>query len=156
MRPYPEEIYKAIQNVLMQHFAPELRTPYSQRELGIVAVMFGVASRSLDSEVPDLIDENRALRALLAEAHAALAQVDRAGSSEGRQTIAALPDVETSLKLSDLRRENDALRAALGALAPLIEPAADDASLAPLRDVRAKVFAHLRADAARRQVPMLG
>ena len=156
MRPYPEEVYAAIQNVMLQHFGPELQTPHSQRELGIVALMFGVAARGRDTEVPDLIEENRALRELLADAAAALAAIERADAVAGRETIAGLPPVEASLKLSDLRQENDALRGALSALAPLIEPAADDAALAPLRDVRLRVYAHLKADAARRAVPMLG
>lgn len=156
MRPYPEEVYKAIQNVMVQHFAPELTSAFSQRELGIAALMFSVAVRSRDTEVPDLIEENRALRTLLADTAAALAQIDRADARSGRESIAALPRTETSLKLSDLRRENDALRSELSSLASLIEPAADDPALAPLRDVRTRVFAHLKAEAARRQVPMLG
>jgi hypothetical protein len=156
MRPYPEEVLKAIQNVTMQHFGPELTSPFSQRELMIVGLMFSVAGRGRDTEVPDLIEENRALRELLGEVAAALTGVNRDDAKGARETIAGLPRTETSLKLSDLRRENDALRAALAALAPLIEPAADDATLAPLRDVRLKAFAHLKADAQRRQVPMLG
>ena len=156
MRPYPEEIYKAIQNVLMQHFAPELRTAYSQRELGIVAVMFGVAARTHDSEVPDLLDENRALRELLTEAVQVMSAPDWLIPSAGREAKAALRTTETSLKLSDLRAENDRLRSALAAMAPVIEPAADDPRFAAMREVRTKVYAHLRADAVRRQVPMLG
>jgi hypothetical protein len=156
MRPYPEEVLKAIQNVTMQHFGPELTSPFSQRELMIVGLMFSIAGRGRDTEVPDLIEENRTLREILGEANSALSQITHADAEAAREAIAALPRTETSLKLSDLRRENDALRAALASLAPLIEPAAEDAALAPLRDVRAKAYAHLKADAARRQVPMLG
>jgi len=156
MRPYPEEVYRAIQNVVLQHFAPELQTPYSQREAGIVALMFGIASRGRDTEVPDLIEENRALRQILGQAASALAGIERPDAAAAREALATLPRTETSLKLSDLRRENEALRAALAALAPLIEPAAEDPALAPLRPVRDATFAHLKADAQRRQVPMLG
>jgi hypothetical protein len=135
---------------------PELRTPFSQREAGIVMLLFNIAQRDYDTAVPDLIGENAKLRALLDEASAALAAMDRADARAARTSLDALPPRTDALRLSTLRTENDALRTALSQLSPLIEPAADDASLAPLRDVRTKVYAHLKADAQRRAVPMLG
>jgi hypothetical protein len=156
VRPYPEEIQKAVQAVMVQHFAPELTTAYSQRELGIVMLLFSIAQRDYDTAVPDLIEHNTKLRALLAETDGALANVDRGDAREARGAIAALPEATSSLKLSDLRKENDALRGAISSLAPLIEPAADDDALAALRDVRLKIYGHLRDDAKRRSVPMLG
>jgi len=156
MRPYPEEIQRAVQMVMMSHFAPELTSAYSQRELGIVMLLFSIIQRDYDTAVPDLIEQNAKLRELLDDASRALAALDRDDARAGREAIAALPVVTDSLRLSVLRAEHDALRGALSSLAPLIEPAADDPSLAPLREVRAKVFAHLAADAKRRSVPMLG
>jgi hypothetical protein len=156
MRPYPEELYRAINLVLAQHLMPELQTAFSQREAGIVMLLFNIAQRDYDTAVPDLIDENAKLRALLEEVSGALASIDRDEARTARASLDALPARPDSLRLSALRAENDALRGALSMLAPLIEPAADDASLAPLRDVRAKVYAHLKADAQRRAVPMLG
>ena len=156
MRPYPEEIQRAVQMVMMSHFAPELTSAYSQRELGIVMLLFSIIQRDYDTAVPDLIEQNARLRKLLGDASQALAALDRDDARAGRETIAALPGATDSLRLSALRAEHDALRGALSALAPLIEPAADDPSLAPLREVRAKVFAHLAADAKRRSVPVLG
>ena len=43
----------------------------------------------------------------------------------------------------------------IATLAPLIEPAADVAGLAPLAPVRARLYAHLSADARRRIFPIL-
>ena len=156
MRPYPEEVQRAIQMVMMSHFAPELTSSYSQRELGIVMLLFSIIQRDYDTAVPDLIEHNAKLRELLGAASRALAALDRDDARAGREAIAALPGATDSLRLSALRAEHDALRGALSSLAPLIEPAADDPSLAPLREVRAKAFAHLAADAKRRSVPMLG
>jgi hypothetical protein len=156
MRPYPDELLRAINLVLAQHLMPELQTAFSQREAGIVMLLFNIAQRDYDSAVPDLIDENAKLRVLLDEASAALVTIDRDDARAARATLEALPPRTDSLRLSALRAENDALRGAISALAPLIEPAADDASLAPLREVRTKVYAHLKADAQRRAVPMLG
>lgn len=156
MRPYPEEVLKAIQAVMMQHFAPELTSAFNQRELMLTALLFGIAERDRDTAVPDLLDENTRLRVLLAAASEALALVDRDDARAARIAIADLPEPETSLRLSALRRENDALRGALGALAPLIEPAGEVAELTAMRQVRADVYAHLKADATRRMVPVLG
>ena len=156
MRPYPEEIQRAVQMVMMSHFAPELTTAFSQRELGVVMLLFQIMQRDYDSAVPDLIDQNARLRALLGETADALAPVDRDNARAGRDAIAALSRPTDSLRLSALRQENDALRAVIAALAPLIEPAGDDASLAHLRAVRLKIYHHLRDDAKRRAVPILG
>jgi hypothetical protein len=156
MRPYPEELYRAINLVLAQHLMPELQTAFSQREAGIVMLLFNIAQRDYDSAVPDLINENAKLRTLLDETSGALAAIDRDDARAARSTLDALPPRTDSLRLSALRAENDALRGAVSMLAPLIEPAADDASLSALRDVRTKVYAHLKADAQRRAVPMLG
>jgi hypothetical protein len=119
-------------------------------------LLFNIAQLNADTAVPDLIEENGKLRELLTETAGVLDSIDRADARNAITSIAALPTATDSLRLSSLRAENDALRGALAWLAPLIEPAADDPSLAPLRDVRAKVYAHLKSDAQRRAVPMLG
>ncbi|MEX2247696.1 MAG: hypothetical protein WEC75_13545 [Dehalococcoidia bacterium] len=155
MRPYPEEILRALAAGVGAHFAPELRSDYARAQFAFAMMLFTIAQQGADTAVPDLIEENRALRALLAEAREGLAQVDRDDARAGIGVVDALPAAETSLKLTDLRRENDALRDAVGKLAGVIEPAADDASLAPLRGVRERLYAHLRADAQRRVVPIL-
>jgi hypothetical protein len=156
MRPYPEEVQRAIQLVMMSHFAPELTSAYSQRELGVVMLLFQIIQRDYDTAVPDLIEQNAKLRALLAQTASALSEVEGEAARAGREAIAGIPPPSDSLRLSTLRQENDALRAILASLATLIEPAADDRMLAPLRDVRLKIYDHLRDDAKRRAVPMLG
>ncbi len=156
MRPYPDEILRAIQTATMAHFAPEVQSTYGKAQLAFSMLLFGVAQRDYDSAVPDLIDENRRLRTLLADADAAFASVESDASAAAREAIAALPAPTTSLRLSKLRSEHAALRGAIAGLAPLIEPAADDASLAALRAVRASIFAYLLEDAKKRSVPILG
>ncbi len=155
MRPYPEEVVRAIQAGIAAHFAPELQSNYAQAQFAFSMILFGVIQRDFDTAVPDLVEDNKALRTLLADASAALASVAGDEARGARAVIAALPAPAESLRLSALRAENEALRAAIGGLAPLIEPAADVAGLAALRPVRAAVFAHLLADAKRRIVPIL-
>src|SRR4029079_14588798 len=113
-----EEIQKAVQMVMLSHFAPELTSAYSQRELGVVMLLFQIAQRDVDTAVPDLIEQNTKLRALLAEADHALTKLDSTASRDQRDAIGALPMPSDSLKLSDLRRENDTLRGAISSLAP--------------------------------------
>jgi hypothetical protein len=155
MRPYPEELMRILQNGVVSHFAPELQSNYGKAQFAFSMLLFGVAQRDFDTAVPDLVDANTTLRLLLADVAAALATIDRNDAREARERVSALPGPADSLRLSALRAENDALRAALASLAPVIEPAADDAGLAPLRDVRERIYAHLSTDARKRIVPIL-
>lgn len=155
MRPYPEEVLRVIQAGIMAHLAPEVRSAYGQAQIAFSMLLFMVVQRDADSAAADLVDANRALRGLLADADAALARVDRDDARAARARLATLPAAPPTLRLSDLRAEHEALRGLLAGLAPLIEPAADDAPLAPLREVRAATFAYLAADAKRRTVPIL-
>jgi hypothetical protein len=156
MRPYPEEVARVIQAGVGAHFAPELRSTYAQAQLAFSALLFMVLQRDFDGIAEDLVRSNRELRALLGEADAALAHVAGDDAAAARASIAALPAPAADVRLSSLRAEYDALRDAFAKLAPLLEPAADDARLAPLREVRARAFAWFAADAKRRSVPVLG
>jgi len=155
VRPYPEEVLKAIQAGIAAHFLPELQSAYARAQFGFGMLLFGIAQRDYDTAVPDLIEHNRALRALLAVAGAALASLQGDAAAAARATLASLPGATSSLRLSDLRAESEALRGAVAALAPLVEPAADDPALAPLRDTRVALFAYLKSDAEHRKVPIL-
>jgi paraquat-inducible protein B len=155
VRPNQEELIKAIQTGIGAFFAPELQSLYAQSQMAVAMTLFGIAQRDYDSAVPDLVEANAQLRAMLAAATAALAQIDRDDARTAIETAPAVPEPSASLRLSALRAEHDGLRAVLCALAPLIEPAADDPALAPLRPVRAALFAWLSADSKKRVVPIL-
>jgi hypothetical protein len=155
VRPYPDELLSIIQRGVMAHFGPEVASDYGKAQIAFSMILFMVAERDYDTAVPDLVEANAQLRALLRDAEAELAQMEGSAASEGRAAIAAIPAPAATLRLSDLRAEHDGLRTAVCILTPLIEPAAEDASLAPLRDVRAAAFAWLAADAKRRSVPIL-
>jgi hypothetical protein len=155
MRPYPEELLRALQGGVVSHFAPELQSDYAKAQFAFSILLFTIAQKDADSSVQDVVDANVALRELLGATHDALAGVDRDDARDARTALATLPAPAASLRLSALRGENDALRAALAALTPLIEPAADDPSLAALAPVRQRIYDHLSADARRRTVPIL-
>jgi hypothetical protein len=155
MRPYPEEVIRAIQGGVAAHFAPELRSTYSQAQFAFSMMLFTIAQRDYDTAVPDLLDANTSLRTILADAANALETVDRDDARSARAALAALPAAAGSLRLSELRKDNDALRDAVCKLVPLIEPADDVAELAALRPARAAIYAYLLEDARRRVVPIL-
>jgi hypothetical protein len=155
MRPYPEEILRAIQSGVVAHFAPELTSNYAKAQFGFSMLLFGIATRDFDAAVPDLLEANQALRSLLADAGAALAGIEREDAAAAHGAIAQLPRPTDSLWLSALRTDNDAVRAVISQLAPLIEAAADDPALAALAPFRAAIFAYLSADARKRMVPIL-
>ncbi|TAK58269.1 MAG: hypothetical protein EPO22_11085 [Dehalococcoidia bacterium] len=155
MRPYPEEVVRVIQAGIAAHFAPELQTTYSQAQFAFSMILFGVVQRDFDTAVPDLIEDSRTLRELLAQVSSALDSVDATRAAAAREVIAGLAAPAASLRLSALRAENEGLRTAIGKLAPVIEPAADVPELAALRPARGAIFAHLLADAKRRIVPIL-
>jgi hypothetical protein len=148
-------LIKAIQTGIGAFFAPELQSLYAQSQMAVGMTLFGIALRDYDSAVPDLVEANAQLRSLLAEATAALAQIERDGGRAELASIPALPEPAASMRLSALRAEHDGLRAAFCALAPIIEPAADEPALAPLRPVRAALIAWLAADSKKRVVPIL-
>jgi hypothetical protein len=155
VRPYPEEVVRILQIGVMSHFAPELQTNYAKAQFAFSMLLFGIAQRDCDTAVPDLVQANRGLRELLAEAQSALEGLTADGADAARKALASLPDQAPSLRLSDLRAENDSLRVLVGDLAPVLEPAGDVAALAALRDVRKRIYAWLSADAAKRRVPIL-
>lgn len=155
MRPYPEEVLRAIQSGVAAHFAPEVKSSYGQAQFAFSMLLFTVVQRDYDTAVPDLVDANAALRELLAAARIALAGIDRADARAAREAATQPPPPAPSLRLSALRAENEALRAMICLLAPVIEPAADDPVLAPMQPVRAAIYAHLSADAKRRIFPIL-
>ena len=161
MRPYPEEVLRAIQSGIVAHFAPALPTKYAQAQFAFSMLLFGIVARDYDTAVPDLLDANAALREMLAEVAVALASLERVPSDSSnaivaaRAALVALPAPAPSLRLSALRAEHDALRTIVAQLAPLIEPAADLPHLAPLAPIRTRLYAWFSADARRRIFPIL-
>jgi hypothetical protein len=155
MRPYPEEVIKAIQAGIGAHFAPELKSNYAQAQFAFSMLLFMVVQRDYDTAVPDLVEANKDLRDLLTEASSTLADVHTAPATSAKAALAALPEAAPSLRLSDLRRENEALKAVAATLTPVIEPAADDATIAAMRPVRERMYAWFSADARRRIFPIL-
>lgn len=155
MRPYPEEIVLALQRGMSAHFLPELKSAYAQAQFMPAQLLFGIALRDADAAAQNLIDANRELRALLDDVKPALATIDRDDARAALNVFDNLPQPAQDVKLSSLRAEFDGLRQAFCDLAPVLEPAGEDAALAALQPARTKVYAWFAADARKRTVPIL-
>ena len=153
MRPYPEEVLRAIQSGVVAHFAPELKSTYGQAQFAFSMLLFTIVQRDYDTAVPDLVERNAALRALLADAH----------SRARQRSIATTPAAARDAARTRCRRRRrpsasppSAPRTKRSArsscqLAPLIEPAGDDPPSRP----SSPSASHLRPPRRRRQTPHL-
>jgi hypothetical protein len=155
VRPYPEEIILALQRGVSAHFLPELKSAYAQAQFMPAQLLFGIALRDANTAAQDLVENNLALRSLLADVADGLTGIDRDDARAAATALAALPPTAPDIRLTSLRTEFDALRQAFCDIAPLLEPAADDPALAPLRSVRDSAYLWFSTDARKRAIPIL-
>lgn len=148
MRPNGEEVLRGVQGALLTYVLPEVQSAYARTELMIALSLLGIVADDWDDAAQRLADDNAALRALARRASDALADDDAIVAN--LRPLAA--EAESSLRLSGLAAANERLRAALGRLAPMLEAAGSPG----LRDLRAAVMDHLRADAESRARSLLG
>ena len=105
MKPDAPTVLSDLARVVATNMAPDVQPADRAGALGITAALLGLAAQVFDSAAHNLVQENRAIRALLGQgaaiypAGAALATCD-----------------EQDLRVSVLSAENAALRAALIAL----------------------------------------
>ncbi|MEX1254427.1 MAG: hypothetical protein WEE64_08805 [Dehalococcoidia bacterium] len=138
MRPNGQEVLRGVQSALATYILPEVQTAYARTELMAMLALLGMTAEEWDGAAQRLVDDNTALRAL---ARRAADVVDDEALVSDLRALAG--QHETSVRISELSSANAALREALSRLAPLLEGAEAPA----LRDLRAALIEHLRADA---------
>lgn len=143
MRPSGEEILRGVQQSLLTYVLPEVQSAYARTELMVVLTLLGIVADEWDGAAQRLADDNDALRDLARRA-ADLGLADGLAAPAGKR--------DASLRISDLATTNDRLRAAIARLAPALE-AGDSA---PVRELRAAVIEHLRAEAESRSRALMG
>lgn len=151
MRPNGEELLRGIQSTLATYVLPEIQSPHVRFELMLATALLGVVAGEWDGAAQRLVDDNAALRGLARRGAEALAGGAKAGGlADELRSLAG--ETDSSLRLSDLSEANQRLRAALARLGPVLE-----GSDAPrLRELRAAVIEHLRAEAEGRSLSLLG
>jgi len=161
MRPHSLEIIQGIQNSLMTHVMPELRSSFAQAQLMYITMLLNVVAKYWDGGVQALVDDNRRMREIFGQAAEVLASL--AGAQPAGDIDALAADLRVgarerpcSLTMTDLMQENNRLRALLARLAPLCERAEADPALAALRPLHQKLVHHMGEEARQRVVPVLG
>lgn len=122
MIPEIPAVLASLADLLMKNADPSVPPAERASDLGLSAALLQIAAEAWDGAAHNLVEENRAIRALLGEAGA-----------------------DPDLRVSVLQAENDRLRAALIALHARAEAAGDQA----LQD---RIWAELAAGAERRRI----
>jgi hypothetical protein len=145
-----EETLRGIQGALLTFLLPELQSEYARSELMLAYAMLGMAADEWDGAVQTLVDDNAALRVLLATASESLTEAGDADLARELRAFAA--DQDSSLRIGDLAAANARLRDAVGRLAVVIEAS----DVAVLRGLRSDVIEYLRREAEGRARSLLG
>ena len=112
--------------------------------LGLTAALLGLAAQRWDSAAASLVEENRAIRPLLARGAEVLAH--EAAFAERWRALSQGTDED--LRVSALEAANAELRGALICLHELVELTEGEAA----RDLEAAIWSELRASTERRMV----
>lgn len=105
MRPSIDIYLDELRRALAQEFAPRLPTSFEQSALGRHAILLGAVAEEFDRAVSRRIEENRALRALFADAARSIP-----GSDLRSRLLAACKTEDLSFKVRDLDESNCGLR----------------------------------------------
>lgn len=147
MRPNGQEVLRGVQAALATYILPEIQTAYARTELMAMLALLGMTAEEWDGAAQRLVDDNVALRAL---ARRAAEAIDGADLANELRALAEQGDA--SVRISELSSANAALREALSRLATPLQGAEAPA----LRELRAVLIEHLRADAEANSRHLMG
>ncbi len=108
MNPSPPRVLQGVAANLLSEILPRIPTPFGQQLVGIAAMLDMMVAEEFDRAADRLVTENRIVRGLLAAGRDILGEAVPPTVTAALDTPAA-----ASLRVSDLQRENDVLRAAL-------------------------------------------
>ncbi len=147
MTPDTRSIITDLAGRMAMVFAPDLRSPYVAGSAGLTAAVLMMVAEEGDRTAHRLVEENRAIRAILTGAGAAEPPADLAARL---RTLAAGADED--LHVSALQAANNALRSALTDLHAHVENRADEAAEA----LEAVIWSELVASTRRRAFSNMG
>jgi divalent metal cation (Fe/Co/Zn/Cd) transporter len=145
MKPDVDQVLQILAGHLMAEIAPSLESDYAQRSAQLVGILLTTAAEEWDRAAERRCQENRALRELFADA---APQVSDAGLRARLEAAAA--SEESSLRIADLERANDALRGLLIELHGEVE-SLDTAEAHRIED---RIWQELRLSTERRRLAM--
>lgn len=141
MIPEVDWLLRASASRLLAEVAPALGDAYLRSNVEVIAALMAAAAEEYDRAAHLRVEENRAMRAIFADAASFL---DDGGLRE--RLAAAAAESDGSLRVSDLNAANGRLRALLIELHALVEDRAEDWAAR----VRHAIDAELAASAQRR------
>jgi hypothetical protein len=147
MTPDTRSIVTDVAARMGMQFAPDLKSPYLAGSAGLTAAVLMMVAEEGDRTAHRLVEENRAIRALLRDAASIRPPPDLAG----RWAELAAGDDE-DLRISALQAGNNALRKALTDLHAHLETRADG----PAKTLEAAVWSELAASTNRRAFSNMG
>jgi hypothetical protein len=145
MKPEIPNVLEIIAGTLLFDVAPHVTPSYRQSSIGVTAMLLGMVREEWDRAAARRIEENAALRALFGAAVSAVADTDLR-----RRLEAAAVSSDSSFLVSELERENDALRALLIELHAQVE----QETSAEAREIEAAIWRELAASTERRRLAL--
>jgi hypothetical protein len=145
LRPTTDELLRGLQASFLTYVLPEVQSEFVRTELMISYALLGIAASEWDGAAQRLVDDNGALRAL---AGRAAAEIDDQPLAAELRALAE--ETDASVRISELAAANTRLRDAIGRLGVTLE------GREGLRDLRAALIGHLRAEAESRNHNVLG
>ena len=155
MRPNAVEIIRGLQTNLMSEISPEVKSAYGQEQVQMTLFLLENLAQEWDTQVENLVHDNREMRGIFRQAAAAIAALPRAQQPrELRELASSLRAAargrdEGSLAVSAVAKRNEELGRLLERLAVVCEDAVGDSGLEPLMPVRQRIYAHLREVSSR-------
>jgi capsule polysaccharide export protein KpsE/RkpR len=143
MKPDPQAVLGYLTELLLSQVAPKAQPPYLAGTIGMVGTALAVLTEEWDRAASRLVEENRAIRALLRRAETLSLSAELA-----RDLRALAGGDDEDLRLSALDAGNSELRGALIRLQTAIETRKDAAAEA----LNAAIWSELVASTERRRL----
>lgn len=141
--PEVDKVLTSFSGSLLIKIMPHLRSEYAQKDVGVMALVLNAAAEEYDRAADNRMAENRALRAIFADA------VPLLPAGELRTALEEAAKAEPkSLRIRDLNAAN----AALNALLIDLHAHAESQSDAAWRALEAKIWDELKARTRRRSI----
>jgi hypothetical protein len=125
MNPSPPRVLQGVAINLISEVLPNIRTPFGQQLVGIAAMLETMVAEEFDRAADRLVTENRVVREILTEGRSLLGE-----ATPPSVQVAIVGPAAATLRVPDLQRENDILRAALVDLHAAVEATPSDAARA--------------------------
>lgn len=145
MKPEASHALERLMQALLTEIAPAVQPAYLRASVSIQAMLLLTIREELERAAARRVEENRALRALFADA----AQSVSEGALRDRLTSAAA-SIDASLLVAELEAGNRALRALLIELHAHVESLAGP----PARRIEAAIWRELAASTERRKLSL--